>query len=147
MKNVLLLRIMKAKNIFYLIAVLLLGKSLYGQVQPTWESINERGYPQWFSDAKLGIFIHWGVYSVPAYASLEGYAEWYYRGLMTNDDRKALQERIYGKDFQYEDFAPMWKAELWNPDEIGSKVCIAGLETPRWFLPLAEPICTRMEFC
>ncbi len=117
MKNVLLLRIMKAKNIFYLIAVLLLGKSLYGQVQPTWESINERGYPQWFSDAKLGIFIHWGVYSVPAYASLEGYAEWYYRGLMTNDDRKAFQERIYGKDFKYEDFAPMWKAELWNPDE------------------------------
>ena len=111
LKNVLLLRIMKAKNIFYLIAVLLIGKSLYGQVQPTWESINERGYPQWFSDAKLGIFIHWGVYSVPAYASLEGYAEWYYRGLMTNDDRKAFQERIYGKDFKYEDFAPMWKAE------------------------------------
>ena len=108
---------MKAKNILYLIAALLLGKSLSAQVQSTWESINERGYPQWFSDAKLGIFIHWGVYSVPAYASLEGYAEWYYRGLMTNDDRKTFQERIYGKNFQYEDFAPMWKAELWNPDE------------------------------
>ena len=90
---------------------------LSAQVQPTWESINGRGYPQWFADAKLGIFIHWGVYSVPAYASLEGYAEWYYRGLMTNDDRKAFQERVYGKDFRYEDFAPMWKAELWNPDE------------------------------
>ena len=87
------------------------------QVQPTWESINERGYPLWFSDAKLGIFIHWGVYSVPAWASLEGYAEWYYRGLTTNDDRKAFQEQIYGKDFKYEDFAPMWKAELWDPDE------------------------------
>ena len=69
------------------ITFLLLSLSLKAQVQPTWESINERGYPQWFSDAKLGIFIHWGVYSVPAYASLEGYAEWYYRGLMTNDDR------------------------------------------------------------
>ena len=90
---------------------------LSAQVQPTWESINGRGYPQWFTDAKLGIFIHWGVYSVPAYASLEGYAEWYYRGLMTNDDRKAFQERVYGKDFRYEDFAPRWKAELWNPDE------------------------------
>ena len=87
------------------------------QVLPTWESINQRGYPQWFSDAKLGIFIHWGVYSVPAYASLEGYAEWYYRGLMTNDDRKEFQERIYGKDFNYEDFAPMFKGELWDPDE------------------------------
>ena len=91
--------------------------SLSSQVLPTWESINQRGYPQWFSDAKLGIFIHWGIYSVPAFASKEGYAEWYYRGLMTNDDRKAFQERVYGKDFQYEDFVPMWKAELWNPDE------------------------------
>lgn len=108
---------MKAKKTFYLITALLFSNLLSAQVQPTWESINERGYPQWFSDAKLGIFIHWGVYSVPAYASLEGYAEWYYRGLMTNDDRKAFQERIYGKDFKYEDFAPMWKAELWNPDE------------------------------
>lgn len=98
-------------------ALLLLSNLLQGQVQPTWESINERGYPQWFSDAKLGIFIHWGVYSVPAYASLEGYAEWYYRGLMTNDDRKDFQERIYGKEFKYEDFAPMWKAELWSPEE------------------------------
>ena len=105
------------RKLLYFIALFLILKHSSAQVQPTWESINERGYPQWFSDAKLGIFIHWGVYSVPAYASLEGYAEWYYRGLMTNDDRKAFQERNYGKDFKYEDFAPMWKAELWNPDE------------------------------
>ena len=117
MKNVLPLRIMKAKKSFFLIAALLFCNLLPAQVRPTWESINERGYPQWFSDAKLGIFIHWGVYSVPAYASLEGYAEWYYRGLMTNDDRQAFQERIYGEGFRYEDFAPMWKAELWDPDE------------------------------
>ena len=105
------------RRFLYFIALMLLSNLLQAQVQPTWESINERGYPQWFSDAKLGIFIHWGVYSVPAWASLEGYAEWYYRGLMTNDDRKDFQERIYGKDFRYEDFAPMWKAELWNPNE------------------------------
>ena len=111
------LHIMKANKSLLLIAALLLSNLLTAQVQPTWESINERGYPQWFSDAKLGIFIHWGVYSVPAYASYEGYAEWYYRGLTTNDDRRAFQERIYGKDFRYEDFAPMFKAELWNPDE------------------------------
>ena len=74
MKNVLLLPIMKANKTLYLIAALLFSNLLYAQVHPTWESINERGYPQWFSDAKLGIFIHWGVYSVPAYASLEGYA-------------------------------------------------------------------------
>ena len=96
---------------------LLAAMAAQAQVLPTWESINQRGYPQWFSDAKLGIFIHWGVYSVPAYASKEGYAEWYYRGLMTSDDRQAFQKRIYGEDFQYEDFVPMWKAELWDPNE------------------------------
>ncbi len=100
------------------VLVLLANSSLMAQVQPTWESINQRGYPQWFSDAKLGIFIHWGVYSVPAFASNEGYAEWYYRGLQTDDgERKAFQERVYGDDFQYEDYAPLFKAELWNPDE------------------------------
>ena len=100
-----------------IVLFLLAAMAAQAQVQPTWESINQRGYPQWFSDAKLGIFIHWGVYSVPAYASKEGYAEWYYRGLMTSDDRRAFQERVYGKDFQYEDFVPMWKAELWDPNE------------------------------
>lgn len=105
------------KRLLPLLALILPFASLKAQVQPTWESINQRGYPQWFSDAKLGIFIHWGVYSVPAFASREGYAEWYYRGLMTNDDRRAFQERIYGQDFQYEDFVPMFRGELWDPDE------------------------------
>ncbi len=104
-------------NLLHLATLLLFSLPLKAQVEPNWESINERGYPQWFSDAKLGIFIHWGVYSVPAYASLEGYAEWYYRGLSTSDGRKTFQERIYGKDFRYEDFAPMFKGELWDPDE------------------------------
>ena len=105
------------KRIVLFLCLAFAALNLSSQVLPTWESINQRGYPQWFSDAKLGIFIHWGVYSVPAFASKEGYAEWYYRGLMTNDDRKAFQERVYGKGFQYEDFVPMWKAELWDPNE------------------------------
>ena len=105
------------KRIFLVLFMAFAAINLPGQVLPTWESINQRGYPQWFSDAKLGIFIHWGVYSVPAFASKEGYAEWYYRGLMTNDDRKVFQERIYGKDFQYENFVPMFKGELWDPNE------------------------------
>ena len=105
------------KRIVLILVLAFSALNLSAQVQPTWESINQRGYPQWFSDAKLGIFIHWGVYSVPAYASKEGYAEWYYRGLMTSDDRKAFQDSIYGKDFQYEDFVPMFKGELWDPNE------------------------------
>ena len=105
------------KRLFIILTLAFIAINLSAQVQPTWESINQRGYPQWFSDAKLGIFIHWGLYSVPAYASPDGYAEWYYRGLMMSDNRKEFMERVYGKDFRYEDFVPMWKAELWNPDE------------------------------
>lgn len=88
------------------------------QVEPTWESLEQRGYPQWFSDAKLGIFIHWGVYSVPSFASNEGYAEWYYRGLTSGDEeRLAFQHKMFGESSTYQDIAPLWKAELWNPDE------------------------------
>ena len=48
---------------------------------PSWEVLQARPNPQWFLDAKLGIFIHWGVYSVPAYSGKEDYAEWFLRGL------------------------------------------------------------------
>ena len=87
-------------------------------IEPTWESIKARPYPEWFQDAKLGIFIHWGLYSVPAFAGKEGYAEWYYRGLMLNDpNRLAFQSKNYGEDFKYEDFDKLFKAELFNPEE------------------------------
>ena len=55
------------------------------KIEPTWESINNRAYPKWFQDAKLGIFIHWGLYSVPSYGGKESYGEWYLRGLQTGD--------------------------------------------------------------
>jgi len=42
-----------------------------------WESLNSRKVPEWFGKAKFGIFIHWGLYSIPAYAPIKDYAEWY----------------------------------------------------------------------
>ena len=59
------------------------GRRAFGQnrYQPTWESIDRRPSPAWYTDSKFGIFIHWGVYSVPAYAPVKSkgetmYAEW-----------------------------------------------------------------------
>ena len=91
-------------------------------MQPTWESLNQRGYPQWFQDAKLGIFIHWGLYSVPAYASKEGYGEWFYRGLMQKDAERMRIMSCYADTTkpvfdQYKELTKYWHAELWNPDE------------------------------
>ena len=92
------------------------------QVEPTWESLNKRGYPQWFGDAKLGIFVHWGLYPVPAYASNDGYGEWFYRGLMTGDaDRRRIMSLYADTSLptfeQYKALKNYWHGELWNPQE------------------------------
>ena len=89
---------------------------------PTWESLDSRPIPQWFLDAKFGIFIHWGVYSVPAWIRVrEGkyvsYAEWYEARVMGElKGDEDFHEKQYGRDFEYRDFAPMFKAELFDPD-------------------------------
>jgi alpha-L-fucosidase len=89
--------------------------------EPTWESISSRATPEWWRDAKFGIFIHWGVYSVPAISPRENYSEWYWYwlrdperiGPMVRDFHVAQ----YGEDFGYQDFAPMFRAELFDPSE------------------------------
>jgi alpha-L-fucosidase len=88
----------------------------------SWSSLDSRPIPAWFEDAKFGIFIHWGVYSVPSWRKLEpglyaSYAEWYYARVMHNKDNggEDFHNRNYGKDFEYRDFAPLFKAELFDP--------------------------------
>jgi alpha-L-fucosidase len=96
----------------------------------TWESVDSRPTPPWWSDAKFGIFIHWGVYSVPAFAPKGEYAEWYWerigrpgnpdpasRDAKIRRETRAFHERIYGKDFQYADFAPRFGAEMFDADQ------------------------------
>ena len=98
--------------------------------EPTWESVDARPTPSWWGDAKFGIFIHWGVYSVPAFASKGEYAEWYWERLRkpgnpdasTNDakirrETRAFHERVYGKNFEYQDFAPRFTAEMFDADQ------------------------------
>ena len=88
------------------------------QAVPTWEELRARPYPEWFHDAKLGIFIHWGVYSVPSYSGEEQYGEWFLRGLQVGDTlRTRFMRDHFGEDFVYSDFAPLFHAELFDPDE------------------------------
>ena len=85
--------------------------------QPNWSSLDQRPTPQWFKDAKFGIFIHWGVYSVPGWSSKSQYAEWYQNGLNSNDTaRIAFHKKKFG-DLTYYQLADQFKAELFNPDE------------------------------
>lgn len=103
----------------------------------TRESVDQHSVPAWFDDAKLGIFIHWGLYSVPAWAPLVGelsqvlasgdwatwfannpYAEWYQNSLNIEESPTQRYHReTYGADFDYADFAPMFEAatQRWDP--------------------------------
>jgi len=86
--------------------------------QPTWESINSRPVPAWFEDAKFGIFIHWGLYSVPAFSRRDTYAEWYAKQLEGGKPEVvAFHNRVYGEGFQYADFVRDFKAELFDAKE------------------------------
>ncbi len=93
------------------------------QFEPNWESLNKRKMPEWFQQDKFGIFIHWGVYSVPSYAPVipnsgYSYAEWYwYRLNEKQKDFVAFHDKNYGADFLYPQFEPMFKAEMFQPEQ------------------------------
>jgi alpha-L-fucosidase len=105
-----------------LMIFILLGLPVLAQVryEATWESVDSRPTPQWFSDAKFGIFVCWGLYSVPAWSPKGQYSEWYWYWLKQKSFNGQVYDfhvKNYGADFQFRDFAPMFRAELWNPDD------------------------------
>eukprot|EP01080_Neovahlkampfia_damariscottae_P001853 gene1853-994_t len=102
-----------------------------------WTSLSKRKLPTWFSDAKFGIFIHWGIYSVPAFAPPIGkfgtidwntwfkncpYAEWYYNTLHINGSKtQEYHKKNYG-NMDYLDFIPMFNkaVEKWDAAKMAS---------------------------
>lgn len=92
-----------------------------------WESLNKRPVPAWFADAKFGIFIHWGVYSVPAYTRKGEYAEWYRQQLSDPEKPvRAFHERVYGVNTSYEDLAHRFKAELFDAEHWADVIQRSG---------------------
>ena len=97
--------------------------------EPTWESLDQRENPEWFADAKFGIFIHWGLYSVPAYAPRGTYAEWYWHAKDGDQSGKhqaavgraqafnEFHNRVYGADVEYKDFREQFTCEMFEPAE------------------------------
>jgi len=82
--------------------------------EPNWKSLDTRPLPHWFDEAKVGIFLHWGVFSVPSFGS-----EWFWYSWKTARDNSTVEfmEKNYPPGFTYADFAPQFKAEFFNPDQ------------------------------
>ena len=104
-----------------------------GPFEPTWDSLEGYVIPEWYLDAKFGIFIHWGVYSVPAFKN-----EWYPRHMyVQGSDEFNHHVKTYGnhEKFGYKDFIPMFTAEHFNADEWIDLFVEAGA---KFVVPVAE---------
>src|SRR5215469_4019655 len=104
-----------------------------GPYRPDWQSLQRYEVPQWYEDAKFGIFIHWGVYSVPAFGN-----EWYPRNMYRpGTDEHKHQIDTYGPldKFGYKDFIPMFKAERFDASAWAELFKKAGAQ---YVVPVAE---------
>ncbi|XP_046453125.1 alpha-L-fucosidase-like [Daphnia pulex] len=81
---------------------------------PDWDSLDSRPLPSWYDDAKFGIFIHWGVFSVPSFGS-----EWFWINWKGSKNPKYVDfmKRNYPPGFTYPDFGPMFTAEFFEPQQ------------------------------
>ncbi|MFX1451271.1 MAG: alpha-L-fucosidase [Promethearchaeota archaeon] len=134
------------------------------QYESNLKSVRKHKVPNWFHDAKLGIFIHWGLYSVPAFAPIEygsigetikkggwkfhyknnPYAEWYLNTLKIKDSpTQKYHIETYGEDFSYDDFVPIFNKaiEKWDPNKmadlfkkIGARYVVLGTKHHDGFL-------------
>ncbi len=104
-----------------------------GPFQDSWESLSGYIVPEWYRRAKFGIFIHWGVFSVPAFGN-----EWYSRNMYIQGSREFEHHRkTWGeqKDFGYKDFIPLFKAERFDPEGWAELFKAAGAG---YVVPVAE---------
>jgi alpha-L-fucosidase len=104
-----------------------------GPFEPTWESLVNFKTPNWLREGKLGIFIHWGAYSVPAFGS-----EWYPRNMYLKGSPEFEHHlKTYGShaEFGYKDFIPLFKAEKFDATEWAKLFREAGV---KYVIPVAE---------
>lgn len=147
------------KKYFYIILIILISLGSYALInaggdqrykenfKPDWESLSNYEVPEWFRDAKLGVFIHWGPYSVPAHAS-EWYPRWMYQDsvvwngkgeVVRSEPSPVYQHHVekYGHpgQFGYKDFIPKFTAEKFDANDWMQIIKKAGA---KYVVPVAE---------
>ncbi|MEP7321678.1 MAG: alpha-L-fucosidase [Saprospiraceae bacterium] len=123
------------KIIFSFLITFIVFTSLYTQnrYQATWESLKNYNVADWVQDAKFGVFIHWGVYSVPAFGN-----EWYPRNMYLKGSKEYEHHlKTYGPQnmYGYKDFIPLFKAEKFNADAWVDLFKRSGF---KYVVPVAE---------
>ena len=106
---------------------------MHNRYEATWESLKQWEVPQWYCDAKFGIFIHWGVYSVPAFGN-----EWYPRNMyQPGTPEFAHHVATYGPQaqFGYKDFIPQFRGERYDANAWADLFARSGA---RYVVPVAE---------
>ena len=104
-----------------------------GKYKDNWDSLSQYELPIWYRKLKFGIFIHWGIFSVPAFNN-----EWYSRNMyIQGTEEFEHHRRTYGehKDFGYKDFIPMFKAEKFDANEWANLFKEAGA---KYVIPVGE---------
>jgi alpha-L-fucosidase len=104
-----------------------------GMFKPTWESLRQFKTPAWLVDGKFGIFIHWGLYSVPAFAN-----EWYARNMYQKDSKEYKHHvETWGEHtkFGYKDFIPLFSAPNFSAETWADLFREAGA---KYVVPVAE---------
>ena len=96
--------------------------SVSSKYEPNWESLDSRSNPPWYDEAKFGIFMHWGVYSVPSFGS-----EWFWKNWESGDAAYVnFMKENFPPGFEYPDFAPLFGAEFFNPDAWADLLAKSG---------------------
>lgn len=102
-----------------------------GPFEPTWESLRDHyRVPAWFNQAKFGIFIHWGLYSIPAHGN-----EWYIKHMYTTDSPWHTEHYGPPDKFGYKDFIPLFTVKKFEPNDWAQLFQRAGA---KYVVPVAE---------
>ena len=110
------------RNLNAFLLLILSFQSVFCKYEPNWKSLDSRPNPPWYDEAKFGIFMHWGVYSVPSFGS-----EWFWKNWHDGDAAYVnFMKENYPPGFEYADFVPLFRAEMFDPDAWADLLAKSG---------------------
>ncbi|MBY9003809.1 MAG: alpha-L-fucosidase [Candidatus Lokiarchaeota archaeon] len=107
--------------------------------KPTLESLDTHPLPEWYDDAKLGMFIDWGLYSIAGWAPQVGdgaiYPDWYLWKMYHRSRTRIYHRKTWGREFECDDFIPLFTASEYDPEQIVQLAIESGM---RYIIPFSK---------